>query len=108
MNTIDNIITSKIELVFGSIDASSGQDATSFRANSERVDRLGSTASLENVSEWISTLHVLNTKDETRRNISNEVSELSVTGTHFDRQAHNYRINLALIEPKNFIQNTQK
>ena len=33
---------------------------------------------------------MLNTKDETQNNISDEVSELSVPGTHFDRQIYTH------------------
>ena len=39
------------------------------------------------------TLHFLNANDETRNNIPDEISELSVPGTIFDRQPHTHRSN---------------
>ena len=87
---IDSIITPKIELAIRSINASSGRDATSVIAYSERGEHIGISASFENVSEWNNMLHVFNTNDETRINIPDEVSELSVPGTHFDRQPHTH------------------
>ena len=90
LTAIDSIITPRIELAIWSKNASSGRDATSVTASSERGERVGITASFENVSERNSTLHVLNTIDETRNNIPDEVSELSVRGTHFDRQPHTH------------------
>ena len=51
------------------------------------------TASFENVSERNNTFHALNVNDETRKNITDEVSELSVLGTHFDRQSHTHHSN---------------
>ena len=84
--TIDSIITTKIELAIRPINASSGRDATSVMAYSERGEHIGISAPFENVSERNNTLHVFNTNDETRINIPDEVSELSVPETHFDRQ----------------------
>ena len=55
-------------------------------ANSERGQQIGISAPFENVSKGINTLHVFNTKDETPNNIPDEVSELSVPETYFDRQ----------------------
>ena len=46
----------------------------------------GTVAVFGNVSVRINTLHVFITIDETRKIISDEVSELSVLGTQFDRQ----------------------
>ena len=85
---VDIIITPRVELAVRSINASSGQDATSVKANLEPEEQVGTTTSFENVSERNDTLHALNTNDEIRRNISEEVSELLVPGTHFDRQLH--------------------
>ena len=65
LTAIDSISTPKIESTIRSINASSGRDATSVTANSERGERVGLTASFELVSERIYTLHVLNTDDET-------------------------------------------
>ena len=59
-------------------------------ANSERREHVGNITSFENASGNNSTLGVSNVKDETRHNISDEVSELSVPETHFDRQAHTH------------------
>ena len=88
MTAIDNKITPKFELAVRSINASSGRDVTSITANSEPGEGIGITASFENVSERISTLHVLKMNDETRNKILDEVSELSIPKTHFDWQPH--------------------
>ena len=69
----------EIELAIMSINASSGRDATSFMANSERWERIGITARFENASERKHTVHVFNTNDETRNNFPDEVSEMSVS-----------------------------
>ena len=66
------------------------QDATSDTANLERGERIGITASFENVSEKNNTSRVLNSNDETRGNFPDELSELLVSGTHFDRQLHTH------------------
>ena len=87
---MDCIITPKIELAIRSINASSGQDATRVLASSERGKHIGITAPLENVSEKNNTLHVLNINDETGNRISDEISELLVPDTHFDRQPHTH------------------
>ena len=87
MTAIDNIVTPKIELAIRSIYASSGRDVTSVSANSERRERVGINASFENASRNNDTLDVSNVNDETRHNSPDEVSELSVPETHFDRQA---------------------
>ena len=86
----ENIFAPKIELAIRSINASSGRDATSVTANSERRERVRINASFENASENNDTLDVWNVNDETRHNIPDEVSELSVPETHFDRQAHTH------------------
>ena len=85
---IEIIVTPKIELAIRSINASSGRDVTSVSANSEHRERVGVNASLENASRNNDTLDVSNVNDETRHNIPDEVSELSVPVTHFDRQPH--------------------
>ena len=87
---IDNIIAPKIELAIRSINASSGRDVTSVTANSERGERVGINASFENASENNNTLRVPNVSDETRLYIPDEVSELSVPETRFDRQPHTH------------------
>ena len=92
LTTIENIVAPKIELAIRSINASSGRDATSVSSNSERRERVGVNASLENASRNNDTLDVSNVNDETRHNIPDEVSELSVPVTHFDRQPHTHHM----------------
>ena len=87
---IDNIVAPKIELAIRSINASSGRDVTSVTANSERGEQVGIDVSFENASGNNNILHVSNVNDETRHNIPDEVSELSVPGTHLDRQPHTH------------------
>ena len=86
LTAIENIIAPKIELAIRSINASSGRDVTSVTANSERGERVGINASFENASENNNTLRVPIVNDETRLNIPDEVSALSVPETRFDRQ----------------------
>ena len=86
LTAIDNIVAPKIELAIRSVNASSGRDVTSVSATSERRAHNGSNAPFENASENNNTLGVTNVNDETRHNIPDEVIELSVPGTHFDRQ----------------------
>ena len=50
----------------------------------------GNNAPFENASGKNNVLHVSNANDETRNNIPDEVSELSVPETHFDRQTHTH------------------
>ena len=90
LTAIDYIVAPKIELAIRSINASSGQDMTSVAANSERGEHAEKNVSLGNESGNNNILHVPNGNDETRYNISDEVSELSVTEIRFDRQAHNH------------------
>ena len=85
LTAIENIVAPKIELAIRSINASSGQDATSVSANSERRERVGINASFENASKNNDTLGASIVNDETRHNNPDEVSELSVPETHFDR-----------------------
>ena len=86
LTAIENIVAPKIELAIRSINASSGRDATSVTANSERGERVGINASFKNASENNNRLRVPNVSDETRLNIPDEVSELSVPETRFDWQ----------------------
>ena len=90
LTAIDNIVTPKIELAIRSINASSGRDATSVSANSERREHVGINASFENASGNNNTLGVSNVNDETRHDIPDEVGELSVPKTRFDRQPHTH------------------
>ena len=82
---IENIVAPKIELAIRSINASSGRDAASVTANSERGERVGINTSFENASEN-NILHVSNVNDETRQDIPDEVSCRSqkhvLTGNH--------------------------
>ena len=90
----DNIVTPKLELAIGSINASSGRNANSASAGSERRKHVGINASFENASGNDNTLGVTNVNDETRHDIPDEVSELSVPETRFNRQPqthHRYR-----------------
>ena len=89
---IDNIVAPKIELAIRSINASSGRDVTSACANAERRERTGINVSFENASENDNTIGVTNINDEARRNSQDGVSELSVPGTHFDRQSHTHHV----------------
>ena len=90
LTAIDNIVAPKIELAIRSINTSSGRDVTSVSANSERREHAGINAFFENASENNNKLNTTNENDETRQNIHDEVSELSVPGTHFDRQPHTH------------------
>ena len=90
LTAIYSIVAPKIELAIRSMNASSGPDATSITANSKRGEHIGITASFENVSERNNRLRVLNVNDEIRNNIADEVRELLVTGTPFDRQTHTH------------------
>ena len=82
---IDNIVAPKIELAIRSINASSGRDATSVTANSQRGEHVGINTFFENASRNNNIPYVSNVNDETRHNIPDEVSELSVPETRFDR-----------------------
>ena len=96
LTATENIVAPKIELAIRSINASFGRDATSVSANSERRERVGINASFENASENNDTLDVSNVNDETRHNIPDEVTELLVPETHFDRQAHTHHNNVGI------------
>ena len=72
------------------MNASYGRDAASVTAISERGEHSVITAPFENVSEKSNTLLVLNTNDETRNKIPDELSEFSVPDIHFDRQTHTH------------------
>ena len=93
LTAVDNIVAPKIELAIRSINASSGRDVTNVSANSERREQVGINASFEKASGNNNTLGVSNVNDETRHNIPDEVSELSVPETHFDQQPHTHHTN---------------
>ena len=92
LTVIDKIVAPKIELAIRSKNVSSGGDATSVTANSESGEHVGIGASFENASGNNNVLHTSNVKDGSRHKIPDEVSELSVPETHFDRQAHTHHI----------------
>ena len=95
LTAIDNIIATKIELAIRSINASSGRDATSVSTNSERREHAGIIAYSENASRNNDTHGVSSVNDETRHNVPDEVSELSVPETHFDRQPQTHHSYVA-------------
>ena len=100
LTAIENIVAPKIELAIRSINASSGRDATSVTANSERGERVGINATFENASENNNTLRVPNVSGETRLNIPDEVSELSVPETRFVREPqthHSFSVAMDLL-----------
>ena len=92
LTAIDNIVTPKIELAIRSINASPGRDATSVSASSEHRDHVEINVSFENASGTDNTLGVSNVNDETRHDIPDEVSELSVPETRFNRQPHTHHM----------------
>ena len=93
LTAIDNIVAPKIKLAIRSINASSGLGVTSVTVNSERGEHVWINTSFENTSGINNTQGASNRNDETRHNITDEVSELSVPETHFDRQAHTHHTN---------------
>ena len=92
LTAIDNIVTHKIYIAIRSKNASSGRDATSSSAGSERREHVGINAHFENASGNDNTLGVSNVNDETRNDIPEEVSELSVPETRFNRQPQTYHM----------------
>ena len=93
LTAFDNIIAPKIELAIRSVIASSGRDVTSVTANSERGEHVAINASFENASGNNNISHVSNVSDETRHNIPDEVSKLSIPETHFDRSKQYQQIH---------------
>ena len=93
LTAICTIITPKIELAIRSINASSGRDAVFITASSGRGERVRITPSFENVCEGSNTFHELDANDEARESIADEVSELSVPWTHFDRLSLTHHCN---------------
>ena len=90
LTAIASIVAPNIELAIRSKNASSGRDATSVTVNSERREHAGIIASFGSASGNNYVLHVSNVNDEARSNIPDEVSELSVPVTRFDRQTHTH------------------
>ena len=81
------------------MNASSGGDVTSVSANSEHREHVGINAPFENASGNNDTLDVSSVNDETRHNIPDEVSGLSVPETHVGRQPHTHH-NYAISQSK--------
>ena len=90
LTAMENIVAPKMETAIRSINVSSERDATSVSANSERREHVGISTSFQNASGNNDTLGVSNVNVETRQNIPDEVSELSVSETRFDRQPHTH------------------
>ena len=103
LTAIENIVAPKIELAIRSINASSGRDVTSVIANSERGERVGINASFENASGNNDTQVISKVNDETRHSITEEVSELSVPETHFDRQPHTHHMVSGVSNPTHHV-----
>ena len=92
LTAIDSIVAPKVELAIRSRNASSGRDATSVTANSERGEHIGIDASLKNASGYNNVLHVSNVNDETRSQNLDKIAELSISETRFDRKTHTYHM----------------
>ena len=92
LTTTDNIVAPKIELAIRSINAPSGRNATSVVANLERGEHVEVNVPFGNASGNKKVQQVPYGKDETRNDIPDDVSELSVPETRFDRQAHTRHI----------------
>ena len=90
---IDSNVAPKIELTIRSKNASSGRDGTSDAANSERDEHVGIDTSFENASGNNNVQQVTNGNAETRNNLLDEASELSVPRTRFDQQTHTHHIS---------------
>ena len=91
LTATDFIDTPRIELAVRSRNASSERNVASVIGNLEQGEGTRIAASFENVPERKHTLHELNANDETRTNIPDMVSELSVPGAHFDRKSHTHQ-----------------
>ena len=92
LTAIDSVVAPNLELAIRSTNASPGQDATSVTANSEHGEHVGIKAPFVNASGNNNVLHVSNVNVETRKNIPDEVSELSVTETRFHRQTYTHHM----------------
>ena len=93
LTAIDSIVAPKSELAISSINASSVRDVTSsVAANSERGEHVSIFASFKNASGNDNVQIVPSGNDETRNNIPDNVSELAVPDTRFDRQTHTHHM----------------
>ena len=97
----DSIVARKIELAI----SSKMRPLDGMRPVSQQIRNVENIQGLvplfETVSEMIHTLHVLNTNDEIRNKIPDDVSELSVPDTYFDRQPHTHHNSQILIQKRN-------
>ena len=78
LTTVDSLVSPEIELAIKPINASSGHDAASFTANSECGEDVGFIVAFGNASGNNNVLQVSDVNDETRKNIPDELDELSV------------------------------
>ena len=92
LTAIDDIVAPKIELAIRSTKASSGRDVNSVSANSERAEHVRINTSFEKASGNNNKLHVSNVNDETRHDIADKASGLSVPESRFDRQTHTHHM----------------
>ena len=92
LTATDKIVAPKIELAIRSINVSSAQDVISVSASSEFRENAGINASFENASGNNNALGVSNVNDETRHSLPDDVIELLVPETHFDRQPHTHHM----------------
>ena len=92
LSAFDRNITSSIESALRLTKVSSGRNFAGVSANSQRGEHIGITCSLENASDGKNTIHDFDANDETCGNIPDEVDEISVSKTHFDRQSHSNRM----------------
>ena len=74
ITAIDNLISTMFELAVTSLNASFGRDAARVTAISERGERIGVTASFQNVSKRNNTFLKLNANDESRGDIPDQVN----------------------------------
>ena len=88
LTVIDVFITPKFELAVWSKNGPSGPDATLVIAEWEHGERIGISSTFEYVSERKNTFQEVTTKEETRKKILDEVSDLSVVGTLFSGQSY--------------------
>ena len=101
--SIDSIEAPKYELAIRSINASSGQDPTSVISNLDCGELVGNNVSFENASGDNNVLHVSIITDESRNIIPDDVSELSVPDTCYDRQTHTHHMVTGQITQTNQI-----
>ena len=92
LTAIDKTVGPKIELAIRSINASSGGDASSVAADTDRRESVRIIAAFENASENNNIQQIINRNDETGNNVPDEASELSVPETRFDGQSHTHHL----------------